>query len=258
MVLDVMRALGRRWYIVLLGLLLTAGLVFAAFRASPPEYHARGLVLLLPSESAVGKGGNPFLLLSGLEQPAGILVAYFSSAPAQSEVKAISPTAEYIVGIEDSTRGPVIAVDVTAKTPQETLGTLNHIVNQMPTELARLQQQVDAPENARIGSMSLSVDQKAQSDRAATLRTMIAALVIGLVVTALAGYALDSFLLRRRMPTKLPPGRSRQDRRGNDSSRRSHDAKAERLMEPNSEELELREQGLVALAIESSSAGRGS
>ena len=135
MVLEVLWALARRWYVVVVGLLLTGGLTYGAISASPPEYHARGLVLLLPSDAAVGKGGNPFLQLSGLEQPAGILVASFSSAPARAAVGQRSPTADYTVGIDDSTRGPVIAVDVTAASEPETMDTLTYLVERIPAEL---------------------------------------------------------------------------------------------------------------------------
>lgn len=217
MVLEVIRALARRWYIILVGLLLTAGLVYGAYVSNPPEYQARGLVLLLPSEAAVGKGGNPFLLLSGLEQPAGIVVAYFSSATAQAEVKAVSPTAAYQVAIDDSTRGPVISVDVTADSAQETLVTLNHIVAQIPVELTSLQRQVDAPTNAVIGSMALTVDKKAAVARAGTLRALIAALVVGLVGTGVAGVSFDSLAQRRRMrdPQRHTPGSAGRRNRGN-------------------------------------------
>ena len=199
MVLEVLRALGRRWYVVIVGLLATGGLAYGALVTSPPEYHARGLVLLLPSQAAVGKGGNPFLQLSGLEQPAGILVASFSSAPARAEVEERSPTADYTIGIDDSTRGPVIAVDVTAASAAETMETLNHLVTRIPQELARLQAQVQAPSGTAIGSMPLTVDKKADVSRAGTIRTVIAALVVGLVGTGAAGYAVDALIQRRRL-----------------------------------------------------------
>ena len=198
MVFDVLRALGRRWYVVVIGLLLTAGLVFGAYRASPPEYNARALVLLLPPRADVGKGGNPFLLLSGLEQPAGILAAYFSSANARSDVEAISPTAEYEVGIDDSTRGPVIAIDVTDESPADTLRVLSYLLDQIPGELARLQEEVDTRGDAVVGSMALAVDRKAEPDIRGTIRLMIAALVVGVVGTGFSAVALDGFLLRRR------------------------------------------------------------
>jgi hypothetical protein len=184
--------------VVLVGLLLTTGLVFGAYKASPPEYNARALVLLLPPRADVGKGGNPFLLLSGLEQPAGILAAYFSSAPARSDVEAISPTAEYEVGIDDSTRGPVIAIDVTDESPADTLKVLGYLLEQIPAELARLQQEVDTRGDAVVGSMSLTVDRVAEPDIRGTIRLMIAALVVGMVGTGFAAVALDGFLLRRK------------------------------------------------------------
>lgn len=199
MVLDVIRALGRRWYVVLVGAIVTAGLTVGAYVTTPPEYNARALVLLLPSEVAVGEGGNPFLTLGGLEQPAGILVAYFSSAPAREDVKQQSPTAQYVVGIDDSTRGPVIAIDVTDTSAQKTLDTLAFIADRIPVELAALQEQVDTPADAVITSIPLTVDEKAERAMGATIRMMIAALVVGITATCITAFALDGLLRRRQL-----------------------------------------------------------
>lgn len=198
MVLDVVRALGRRWYFVAVGLLLTSGLVLGAYLVSPPKFHASALVLMLPARSDVGKGGNPFLMLTGLEQPAGILAAYFSSAPARTEVERVSPKAEYEIGIDDSSRGPLLAVDVTDESAAGAMGTLNYLLQQMPAELTKLQQQVDARGSTVVSSMPLSVDVKAERDARGTVRAMIAALVAGLVGTGVVTYALDGMLARRR------------------------------------------------------------
>jgi len=199
MVLDVIRALGRRWYVVLIGAIATAALTVGAYVTTPPEYNARGLVLLLPAPSVVGEGGNPLLNLGGLEQPAGILVAYFSSAPAREEVKAQSETAQYVVGIDDSTRGPVIVVDVTDADPQTTLDVLNHIIDRIPEQLDALQDQVDAPADSVISSTPLTVDEKADRDMGGTIRMVIAALVVGVAVTCITAFALDGILRRRRL-----------------------------------------------------------
>ncbi len=199
LVLDVIRALGRRWYVVLVGAIVTAGLTVGAYVTTPPEYNARALVLLLPSEVAVGEGGNPFLTLGGLEQPAGILVAYFSSAPAREDVKQQSPTAQYVVGIDDSTRGPVIAIDVTDTSAEKTLDTLTFIADRIPVELAALQEQVDTPADAVITSIPLTVDEKAERGMGATIRMMIAALVVGITATCITAFALDGLLRRRQL-----------------------------------------------------------
>lgn len=197
MVFDVMRAIGRRWYVALVGLLLTAGLVFGAYTVSPPEYNARALVLLLPSRTDVGPGGNPFLQLSGLEQPASILAAYFSSATAREDVKAQSPTASYEVALDSLTRGPVLAVDVTAESSEDAMLVLDYLLQRMPEELTRLQEDVEARRNAFVGSMVLTIDREPERVLSGTIRLMIAALVVGVVSTGFAAVALDGYLLRR-------------------------------------------------------------
>ena len=195
---DVMRALGRRWYVLVAGLLMTVGLAYGAYHITPPNYSASGLVLLLPSTSAVGPGGNPFLALSDLDQPAGILVAYFSGTSAAADVKANAPTAVYQVLINQSTRGPIIEVDVTDKTSAGALGALDYITNQIPVELQSLQKAVDAPPDAVITSMPLTVDIKAKADYSGTIRMVITAVVVGLLVTGIIAFALDGLLLGRR------------------------------------------------------------
>ena len=205
MVLDVMRALGRRWYVVLAGLLLTAGLVFAAYKANPPEYNARALLLVIPSKGSLGKGGNPLLQLSGLEQPASVVAAYFASEPALAEVAQLSPTAEFEVALDDSTRGPVIAVDVTDKTAANTLRVLDYLRTRIPSELQRLQEEADARNGTFVGTMLLVADGEAKPDIHGTLRITIAALVVGLVGTGISAFAIDGIMQRRRL-SKLPPG----------------------------------------------------
>lgn len=199
MILDVFRAMGRRWHVVLIGLALTAGLSWAASEVSPPEYNARGLVLLLPGDNAVLDGGNPFLALSGLEQPAGIVVAYFASSAAQVEVAAVSESAQFEVFLDDSTRGPVIAVDVTDISADATLETLEFLTDRVPAELKRLQEQVGAPADSMITSMPLAIDDRAEADTAGTTRLIIAALVVGAVLTVAGALTLDGLLLRRKV-----------------------------------------------------------
>jgi hypothetical protein len=211
LVLDVIRALGRRWYLVVLGAIATAALVLAAYISSPPAYNARALVLLFPSTSAVGERGNPLLALGGLEQPAGVLVAYLSSDAAREEVEQRSETAEYLIRIDDSTRGPVIAVDVSDTDSQRALNTLGFILDRIPQGLAELQEQVDAPAEAAITSMQLTVDEEAERDIGGTVRIVIAALVVGVAGTCATAFALDGLLGRRRLSARdaLPAPRPR-------------------------------------------------
>ena len=98
----------------MVGILLTGVLGYSASAFVAPSYTARGLVLMLPSKNAVGPGGNPFLGLGGLDLPARVVVAYYTSAPAQEAIAEVTPGASVTVSMEESTRGPVIAIDVSA------------------------------------------------------------------------------------------------------------------------------------------------
>jgi len=201
-ILDALRAMARRWYIVLAGLLLTAGLAWGAFQSSPAEYQARGLVLLLPGPNAVPEGGNPFLALSGLEQPASIVVAYFGSAAAQAEVAEVSDSADFSVQLDASTRGPVIAIDVTDNSAEGTIATLDFLTQRVPEELERLQAELAAPADSVITSMPLVVDDEPEQDNSGTIRITIAALAAGIVLTGVAVFTLDGVIMRRRTRRK--------------------------------------------------------
>jgi hypothetical protein len=204
----VIAALGRQWIVTVAGLITTAALVWGAGYIEPPVYTARALVLLVPSEQAVGKGGNPFLALAGLDLPARVVVAYYESDVAKAQFNSDSPDAEYVVAIEESTRGPVIAVDVTDATPQRTLETLDLITSSIPVELRRLQAEVDAPQNAIVSTLVLAKDEHAKVDTSGTVRMVIAAGGVGLIVTVVSAVAIDGMRrsrARSREPVTGPP-----------------------------------------------------
>lgn len=197
MLLNVSRVVARRWYIVLVGLLLTSGLGYGATLAVSPDYTSRALILVLPAEEAVGADGNPFLALGGLEQPASLVTAYFRSTTAQQEVAERSATASYLVALDEQVRGPVILVQVTDTTAEQSLLTLDYLTERIPEELARLQEEVRAPESSTLQSMLLNKDVEAVEDSGATTRLVIAAVAAGLVGTAFLAFWLDGVLTRR-------------------------------------------------------------
>jgi hypothetical protein len=195
---DLFGAIRRRWYVVVVGLVATMGLGYLAAATSPPTYTARGLVLLVPSKAAVGHGGNPLLVMDGLTLPASILVAYYQGAAAQTEAADVVPDATYEVSIDESTRGPVIAIDVADPTASGAIKALDYLAQSIPDNLSRLQTDVDAPSESVVSAMPLTMDTEATADTSAATRMRIAALGIGLVATLLLTSALDGLLVRRR------------------------------------------------------------
>lgn len=206
--LDVIAALGRQWMVLVTGLVTTAALGWGATVLEPPVYTARALVLLVPSEQAVGEGGNPFLALGGLDLPARVVVAYYESDVAKARFTSGSADAEYVVAIEESTRGPVVAVDVTDGTPQRALDTLELITTSIPVELRRLQEEVDAPQDTIVSTLVLAKDERAETDTSGTVRMLIAAVGVGLVGTVVGAVAIDGLQrsrARARRPVTGPP-----------------------------------------------------
>jgi hypothetical protein len=198
-------ALRRRWYIVAVGLLATAGLVWGVYNVTPPQYTARGLVLLLPSVPADEEGGNPFLGLGNLDLPARVLVASYSSNAAQEEIAQRAPDAEVVVSIEESTRGPVIAVDVTDSSEAGTLEILSYVADSIPETLASLQSEVGVPLDAVVRSMPLTMDTEPEPEYETLIRLLILAGAGGLALTLLVAYALDG-ILKRRVRRRSQPG----------------------------------------------------
>lgn len=195
---DARSPLLRRWYILLVGLLVSGALGLTAWMVTPPKYTARGLVMLLPSVEAVGPKGNPLIEMGGLDLPARLLVAYFSSEPAQTALQEFDDVAEVDVTMEDSTRGPVIAVDVAHETSDGALKALHFVVDAIGPNLAQIQSTTSTPEDAIIRSMPLVLDNLAERDFSVAIRIVVLACALGICATLMAVYVLDGLLLRRR------------------------------------------------------------
>ncbi|WP_426594497.1 hypothetical protein ACPPVS_03010 [Cellulomonas sp. McL0617] len=187
----------RRWYVVLLGLALTAGLVYVAKGAVPPTYSANGSVLLLPPSAAPADGSNPLLSLGGLEQPAALVVAYLAGdEPRQTFAKSY-PNATYDIVLDPLSRGPLILIQVQDPSPSGAMAALHGVLGTLPGALTTLQDRVDAPAKSRVGSMDLSVDSTPTTVKKATLRAVIGAAGLGLMLTLVGAVAFDSLAARR-------------------------------------------------------------
>lgn len=201
-------ALIRRWYVLLIGLLMTAGLAWGAMAVAPSQYSARGLVMMLPSKDLVGPKGNPLLDLGGLALPARVLVAYYASETMAEEISRVAPTAHFAVTIEEATSGPIIAVDVQDSTAESTKEALHYLVDSVPVNLARIQDEVGAKGDIAIRSMPLVVDNVARQNFGGALRLTVAAVVAGLALTLVAAFAVDGVMLRRTQSKGVASHRS--------------------------------------------------
>ncbi|MBA4608138.1 hypothetical protein H1W00_06575 [Aeromicrobium sp. Marseille-Q0843] len=200
MLVEVIKTVLRRWYVVVAGLLLTGVLGYAAYSSTPPVYEASGTVLLLPPEDQVSGEGikNPFLQLNNLDVPTSLVVARLNGDEVREQILEQQPGALYEVTTDPTMRGPVVLVQVSAQSAKATVDTLEAVLAAAPTALTDLQAQQDVPKGDSITSMQLAADLEATAVTRATTRAVVAAVAVGLALTAGATAGIDAIARRRR------------------------------------------------------------
>ncbi|MGJ0391048.1 hypothetical protein [Microbacterium sp. CGR1] len=199
---EIFGALGRRWYVVVVGVLVTLGAGWQLYQTTPPEYTARSLVLLLPPQGDVtapeAVGVNPFLELAGLDLTARVVIATYTSTAFEEELAEVSPDAEVEVNIDDSTRGGVIAVVAKDRGEAQTLRTLEYVTASVSERLASLQKEVGVADIDAVRSMQLATDTEATRDFQSLIRLLVIVVGAGFGVTFVLALVLDVVLVRRQ------------------------------------------------------------
>lgn len=194
---DLLDALRRRWYVIVIGLLATVGLVSFAATLAPVEYVAKSSVLLLPPQNTVGAGGNPYLALGGLQAAADVLARAMTDTATVAELAPPQGTASYTVEPDATTNSPMLVIKSTDASPAGSLKTLSAVLVRAPAVLRGLQKEVGAPADALINLSTITHDTIAQADYKNEIRLMVVAAALGLAVSFFGASLLDGFLIRR-------------------------------------------------------------
>jgi hypothetical protein len=193
------RVLLRRWYMVLAGVIVTAGLCTGAAAMFPARWVTTSTVLMLPPESRVdGVPVNPYLNLGGLEGMADVLSTALGDAEVQDEIATAAEDVEYFVGRDPARVGPVVVVEVTAASPQDATAAQAVLLERLPARLDELQESVDVRDPARITSSVITEDDEPEASRRGQIRAVLVTAVGGLALTYLATAAVDGIAAARR------------------------------------------------------------
>jgi hypothetical protein len=191
-------ALLRRWYVVLLGVLVTVGLVYGVHEKVRPTYDATASVLLLPPTKSGDEATNPLFALGGLDQPSSLVVAYLTGEAATKPWAEQFPTSTRDIVVDPLSRGPIIMITVHDPSPTTVMNALHSAIDQVPAALTLLQDKVEAPAKDRVTSSPLTVDLAPATDSSKSTRAMIAALGLGAMLTLATAVSVDSLAARRR------------------------------------------------------------
>lgn len=194
---DLPAALRRRWYLAIVGILLTIGLCGLAYVQFPPTYAAKASVVLLPPSTTVPEGGNPYLQLSDLKQAVDVMTRTLMSQETEERVMEQAPTGTFEVLPDYETSGPIIVITAGDVTPEAALKTLEVVKSMVSPALEDLQSTLGIAPESQITSKVLISDDQPSTVRKTQLRVLIIAFALGIAISALAVAIVDSALLRR-------------------------------------------------------------
>lgn len=200
---EVTRALARRWYLLLLGVLLAVGAAYVGWDQTSPRYTTESTSLLLPPLSATegtapkGRDGNPLLYLGGLGQARDVLLNVMSSESLKQGFEARFPDTEYTVTPDSLSSGPIVVMTVDAPTAELAATSGQYLTDSLAQRLTAMQSELSVDKDAVIRSMTLTAPTDPKSDN--KLQVRVAALAgVGILVLSLLLIALLDGLLRSR------------------------------------------------------------
>lgn len=191
---DLTQVLVRRWYLVLLGLLLAAGAGLATYTAVPPAYSANAEVLLLPPETVVPDGGNPYLSLSGLTPAGDVLARALSDPKAATDVAAAGGNGRYTVELDGNSPAPLVVVLVEADSPRDAMTTLGLVLDRLPKTLREVQAAASVPPDAYITPSEVTRTTEPTKSMKSQIRALVVTVGAVVVLALLATAALDALL----------------------------------------------------------------
>lgn len=222
--LDAVGVLLRRWYVLVVGMLITAGLGYAALSLVPTRYEARAsFLLLLPAESTGSESPtNPYLNMAELTSTASIVTGVVTSPDAAQAMADAGFTAEYVLAMAPSNM-PLVEISAEDTDAEQAIGTVTEVTRRMDAELRRIQVEARAPERLTIYSRVYNVSKVAQPLTGSKMRALVVTAAVGGVLTLMAAFLLE----------RLSGDRGRHGRR---EVRDAADADDERLPEPSLDE----------------------
>lgn len=193
---DILISCLRRWYFLVIGLIITGVATYFVFGLVPPTYTAKASVVLIPPTVAVTVGDNPYLYLGGLDQALGVLQVKAASPEVAAPLLDKFPGSSIAITKDATTSGPIMAISVSADTPEQTMALLKSTLALVPATLASLQKDLKVPATSVITSMPLSLDVKPTKVSKKQIQMTAMAGVGGLAATLLLTGFIDRLMSR--------------------------------------------------------------
>ncbi|WP_353988180.1 hypothetical protein [Ruicaihuangia caeni] len=195
---DLLIGMGRRWYVTVVGLLLTGAAAWAVFGAVPITYTASLSVLLMPPEDTTAEIRNPYLNLEGMASARDVLTRRVDADVVRVPVEKAFPDGEYIVYSDMSTGGPMVVGEVRERTERGAMQLLERIRSELHSSIDIMQAEIGVPPVSRMTLTDVAIDQASEPDPRARYQWTLAVVGAGIVLTALLAGFIDGLVLSRR------------------------------------------------------------
>lgn len=203
--------LARRWYVILIGLLATAGLLIVGAARAPLNYSASATVLLVPSQSSIPEGGNPFLYLGGLIQARDVVVKNLSTEAARGAVLDSAGGGDFTVSGDPTSGAPMILISATGDSESATAALRTALLEALPDQVAAIQERASTPQEAAFQAFVVADDSPPEPQTKGRLRLLLALAGVGVGLTFLAAIALDAVLRWRKADPRTAQGSAHPD-----------------------------------------------
>ncbi|MEU2775362.1 Wzz/FepE/Etk N-terminal domain-containing protein [Streptomyces sp. NPDC007162] len=200
---EIFRVLRRRWYVLLPGLLLTAGLVFGVTVLVPVTYQSQSTVVLLNSQKAtLAYDGNPFLSTqTSLTGMADSLARNLNSDDSLRDLKARGAKGTFAAKLADNAQGPLLWLTVTGTDKASVLSSDRILTAYAKERLDQFQKQQSVAPKAMIRMTTIVPPQNPAAQTKTRLEYMVMAGALGLVLTLAASFYAEA----RKRPHRPSP-----------------------------------------------------
>ncbi len=211
---EVIRIIRARWYVMVPLLVLAVGLTIGVDRSIPTKYQTTSSLSLLASQSATAGTDalpgtrNAFLSFnSSLNDTADFLVRRMSSNDAANDLQERGVTETYSVALAAAAQGPFITLTVTGTDRRHVLTSMNKLTQYTVQQLQVVQEQASVRPEDMIRSMQIVPPGPPTKQTKSKTQNVLLTAFGGLVIAFLATFMVESVLAsRRRRRRRVPFG----------------------------------------------------
>ncbi|WP_433447118.1 chain length determinant protein [Streptomyces sp. CA-142005] len=191
---EIFRVMRRRWYVLLPGLLLTAGLIVGVALMVPVTYQSQSTVVLLNSQKAtVAYDGNPFLSSqTSLTGMADSLARNLNSDGSVRDLKSRGATGAFAAKLADNAQGPLLWLTVTGTDKAAVLASDKILTAYAKERLDLFQKQQSVAPKAMIRMTTIVPPQDPVAQTKTRIEYLVMAGCLGLVLSLVAVFYVEA------------------------------------------------------------------